>query len=148
MSSSPDPAAATDRAGSVDAAFRLQVGRFRAGEQRRIFPMRVSLGLPAVAAVETELPWPVSPEFDAGLRFDLVCGLVDEWMASGGGPAFGWLTRPGAPQSHDRDLEWYSATVRACAAYDCELLGFRAVTRSGWWDVETGRSRVWRRLRL
>ncbi len=143
----PDDAALLDDA-SVDAAYRLEVGRFRAGQRRRIFPMRVSLGVPAGRSVRTEVSWPVPDEYDAGLRFDVMCALVDAWRASGGGEAYGWLTRPGGPEPHDRDLEWYAATAWACGAHGCDLLGFRVVTRNGWWDVLTGGSRAWKRLRL
>jgi hypothetical protein len=133
---------------ATEAAFREEVGVFRRGQRHRVFPMRVSLGAPAGARVALEAPWHPTTGYDTGLRFDLMCGLVEEWLATAGGPAFGWLTRPGVPEPHDRDLEWYAAATRAFGAYECELLGFRALTRNGWWDVATGRSRTWKRLRL
>jgi hypothetical protein len=98
--------------------------------------------------------------YDAGLRLDIVIGLLDALLADPPGPrddpkpaaeppeAAAWLTRPGEPALHDRDLEWYSATSHAFAAYGVRLVTFRAVTRSGWLDVVTGEQRVWRRLRL
>lgn len=142
-------------------AWRAEVGTFRADERRRRFPMGVHVGEPGAARWTAVVPWPVPEEYDAGLRLDLVTGLLDALLAAAtstdpdGGEAqprpsqaWAWLTRPGEPVLHDRDLEWYSAAAHSFAAYDLELLGFRAVTRSGWLDVVTGEQRVWRRLRL
>jgi hypothetical protein len=94
------------------------------------------------------VPWPVPLSYDAGLRFDLVSALLERWEGNPGGQAFGWLTRPGVPELHDRDLEWHSDTGRAFGGHGLELLGFRAVTRTGWVDVTSGERQVWRRLRL
>jgi hypothetical protein len=130
--------------------------------------MGVHVGVPGGARRSTQVPWPVPPEYDAGLRLDLMTGLLDalldalpdglpealpECGACGAEPvrvreACAWLTRPGDPVLHDRDLEWYSASVHAFGVHDVRLLRFRAVTRSGWFDVVTGDQRVWRRLRL
>lgn len=114
--------------------------------------MGLHVGAPAGARRSSTVPWPVPPEFDAGLRLDLVTALLEALAAERGRcaveEACAWLTRPGQPVLHDRDLEWYSASVHAFAAYDVRLLAFRAVTRSGWLDVVTGEQRVWRRLRL
>jgi hypothetical protein len=49
---------------------------------------------------------------------------------------------------HDYDVAWHAAAQRSFGAHEVELLGFRAVTRSGWIDVRTGERRTWKRLRL
>ena len=126
-----------------DAAFRLEVGRLRARDQRRRFPPELHLGIPAGARVSLELT-----RADLGLRFDLLGALLDLWRHEHGGPASAWIARPGVPVLHDDDLAWYAAAVRAFGALDEAPAGFRAVTRSGWLDVVTGESRVWKRLRL
>jgi hypothetical protein len=130
------------------AEWRTEVGRFRAAQPRRVFPLGVHVGTPAGPRCEVEVAWPVPAQYDAGLRFDVVSALVERWAAETGGEAYGWVTRPGVPQLHDHDVEWHAATGRAFGACGLELLGFRAVTRTGWVDVVTGESQAWRRLRL
>jgi hypothetical protein len=139
VSPHPDPVASD---------WRMEVGRFRAREPRRVFPLAVHVGSPGGPRVQVEVPWPVPVSYDAGLRFDLVSALLERWEGNPGGHAFGWLTRPGVPELHDRDLEWHSDTGRAFGGHGLELLGFRAVTRTGWVDVRSGERQVWRRLRL
>jgi hypothetical protein len=129
--------------GVADAAFRVEVGRLRARDQRRTFPTELHLGQPAGPRVSLEVP-----TADVGLRLDLVCALLDRWREQHGGPAFGWTVRSGVPTPHDADLAWYAAAVRAFGAVGEALQGFRAVTKAGWLDVVTGESRVWKRLRL
>ena len=140
-----EPPAADPPAAEPDAddAFRLEVARLRRRDQRRRFPAELHLGRPAGDRVSTELP-----VADAGLRFDLVAALLDLWRDEHGGPATAWLVRPGVPELHDDDLAWHAAAVRAFGAVGADLEGFRAVTRGGWLDVVSGRSRVWKRLRL
>ena len=138
----PEPADAPSP-GVVDAAFRVEVGRLRARDQRRTFPTELHLGQPAGARVSLEVP-----RADAGLRLDLVGALLDVWREQHGGPAFGWTVRSGVPTPHDADLAWYAAAVRAFGAVGEAPQGFRAVTRTGWLDVVSGESRVWKRLRL
>jgi hypothetical protein len=130
-----------DRA--VDAAFRLEVGRLRARDQRRTFPVELRVGRPAGPQVSLEVP-----RTDPGLRLDLTCALLDLWREQHDGSAFAWTVRPGVPTPHDADLAWYAAAVRAFGAVGAPLPGFRAVTKTGWLDVVTGESRVWKRLRL
>jgi hypothetical protein len=101
-----------------------------------------------VSATDT---WDRAGAHDAGLRFDVVDGLVDAWLSAGAVgrvAAAAWVSRPGEPVLHDRDLEWYSACLQVFGAHRLRLIGFRAVTRSGWLDVPTGERRVWKRLRL
>jgi hypothetical protein len=131
----------------ADAAWRREVGEFRAREQRRRHPLGVHIGEPAGWRESLELPWPEPRWHDAGLRVDVVGALLGR-TASEVVAASGWLTRPGVPELHDADLEWYAAAVRGFGAHDVTLTGFRAVTRTGWIDVVTGERRVWKRLRL
>ncbi len=133
------------------ACWRLEVGRFRAEQQRRTFPLTLHVGVPAGPRVSAEVPWPVPREYDDGLRFDLLTGLVERWGSRGDdqeAPGVAWLTRMGFPEPHDQDLAWHAAAVRALAAQDRHLAQFRVVTKNGWLDVRTGERRVWRRLRL
>jgi hypothetical protein len=113
--------------------------------------MGMHLGAPAGRRRSVEVPWPVPPDYDAGLRLDLIIGLLDGLVAAEPAEApkcSAWITRPGEPVLHDRDVEWGSAATHAFAAHGVRLLGFRTVTRSGWLDAMTGDRRVWRRLRL
>jgi hypothetical protein len=143
--SDTDPAGPDEAAGLgvVDAAFRLEVGRLRARDQRRTFPTELRIGRPAGPQVSLEVP-----PADAGLGLDLTCALLDVWREQHGGPAFAWTVRAGVPTPHDLDLAWYAAAVRGFGAAGEALQGFRAVTKTGWLDVVTGESRVWKRLRL
>lgn len=132
-----------------EAAFRVEVARLRGCERRRTFPLGLHVGTPDGARRSLEVPWPVPAEYDAGLRFDLVDALVEALLEDplGTQSLWAWLTRPGVPEVHDRDLEWLSAAHRAVAAHGLQLAGFRAVTRTGWLDVVSGRHRTWKRLR-
>jgi hypothetical protein len=133
-----------------DPEWRLEVGRTRAAHPRRALPFTVNVGRPAGARVTAILPWPPPPEYDAGLRFDLLDALVEQWQDGDEGDdrAYGWLTRPGVPSVHDEDLRWFAATTRAAQARELRLVAFRAVTHTGWLDVATGERTTWRRLRL
>lgn len=131
----------------VATAFRAEVVQLRAGEKRRSFPMRVVVGLPTGAQVSCTVPWPVPAGYDTGLRFDVLDALLGRWKERDAVPAYAWLSRPGVPVPHDCDLAWQSAAFRAFGAHEVELLGFWAVTRTGWLNVGTGESRAWKRPR-
>jgi hypothetical protein len=93
------------------------------------------------------LPWPEPRWHDAGVRLDVVTALLartDPAVAT----AHGWITRPGVPELHDADLDWYAVAVRGWGVHGVALTGFHAVTRTGWVDVLTGERRAWKRLRL
>jgi hypothetical protein len=85
------------------------------------------------------------PVVDAALRTDVVSALLDDapgdWRTV-------WLVRPGVPDLHDLDLAWLGAARTAFGMHGRRLEAFYAVTRSGWLDVLTGETRVWKRLRL
>lgn len=137
-----------DAAASADAAWRLEVGRFRAEHPQRTFPMGVHLGEPAGPRLSFEVPWPVSEEYDAGLRLDLMSGLGASWAGAGCGRGSVWLARLGVPELHDQDVLWHAASLHALSAFGVRLDTFRVVTKSGWLDVRTGQRRTWKRLRL
>ncbi len=64
----------------------------------------LSVGVPAGPRERLALPWPVPPEYDAGLALVLADAVVDHWR--GRGPAWAWVARPGIPDVHDADLLW------------------------------------------
>lgn len=142
-----EPASAPGAPRSDIAAWRTEVGLFRSAQPRRTFPLGVHVGLPLGDRLTIEVPWPASAEYDVGLKFDLMAALVASWSCAGK-DAFVWLTRPGVPDPHDADLQWLAGATRAFGAHGVGLLGFLAITRTGWLDVRSGERRVWKRLRL
>jgi hypothetical protein len=82
---------------------------------------------------------------DIELRIDLLGRLLADappaWRSA-------WLVRPGTPEQHDVDLQWFSAMRTAFEMYGRPLDGGYVVTRSGWRDLLTGDARTWVRLRL
>ena len=130
------------------AAWRREVGGFRASEQRRRHPLGIHVGEPGGWRTTVELPWPEPRWRDSGLRTDVVTALLAHTDPATVVAAHGWITRPGVPELHDADLAWFAAAVRGWGAHGVALTGFHAVTRTGWVDVVTGEHRVWKRLRL
>ena len=145
MTSSPARAEPADDAAPGAHDFRAEVARLRAAESARVFPLGVHLGRPPGPRSRLELPWRVDEAIDQGLRFDLAATLADGLATRPpmGGPVWGWVTRPGVPEVHDRDLGWLAAVVRAAEAHDLPLAGFRAVTRTGWLDLLSGETQSW-----
>jgi hypothetical protein len=133
-----------------DPEWRLEVGRTRAAHPRRALPFTVNVGWPAGARVTATLPWPLPHEHDdAGLRFDVLDALVDQWQdGHEDAQACAWSTRPGVPTLHDEDLLWHAAARHVFEAREVALVAFRVVTHTGWLDVASGASTTWRRLRL
>jgi hypothetical protein len=153
-----EPLAAGEAPADLLPHLRAEVGLLRAEEQRRVFPVRVALGIPGHRGPGTVVsgpvaplrgsPWPPGAWLDAGTRFDVVDRLVGApWLDRDRG-VHAWLLRPGVPSVHDEDLAWLAATRQACAAHDLEAAGFWVVTRYGWLDPASGDSRQWRRLRV
>jgi hypothetical protein len=128
------------------ADLRTEVGRFRAGQVRRRFPTTVQVGEPAGPRVSTRLA--DAQGYDAGLRADIVSGLLDLQPAGVPAASSAWLTRPGDPEPQDCDLAWLAASHTAFAMHGRRLSGFYVVTRTGWLDLRSGERRVWKRLRL
>ncbi len=138
---SPTPSPGNDKR----LLLRQEVGRFRARESRRVFDMAVHVGVlggPRDAFVVRARDLPA---FDAALRTDVLATLVEDAPASW---RTAWLVRPGTPEPHDLDLQWLAAAAAAFAMHGRTLDGFFALTRTGWRDVLSEESRVWKRLRL
>jgi hypothetical protein len=124
---------------------RQEVGRFRARESRRVFDVSVHIGVLGGPRDSFVVRAQDLPTVDAALRTDVVAALLE------GAPASwrtAWLVRPGTPEPHDLDLQWLAAASAAFGMHARTLDGFYVLTRSGWRDVLTDESRVWRRLRL
>lgn len=127
------------------ARLRLEVGRFRARESRRVFDTVVYVGRldgPRDSFVARAQDLTV---MDAGLRIDVVEALVE---ATADQATEAWITRAGIPAPHDEDLAWLAAAISAFAIHGRPLDGFYVFTRTGWLDPRSGESRSWRRLRL
>lgn len=134
-----------DTAYDVRPLLRLEVGRFRARETRRVFDAAIHVGLPGGERDTFVARRQDLPAVDDGLRIDVVSSLVARTSA---GCTTAWLTRPGVPHTHELDLQWLSAARVAFGMHDRDLDGFFAVTRTGWLDVCSGERREWKRLRL
>ena len=109
------PVAPLPSVAQADLAFRSEVAQLRSSERRRLFPLRLHVGGPGGPLRRLEVPWPAPDDLDQGLRFDLadalIADLADSWPA--GRATWAWVTRPGVPEVHDCDLEWFSAVSRA-----------------------------------
>lgn len=124
---------------------RLEVGRLRERESRRVFDPSVNVGRLAGARDTFVVRAQDLPLMDRGLRLEVVGALLEEQEPR---ETAAWLVRPGVPEPQDADLDWLAATDFVFAAHGVRLTGFYAITRTGWLDVRTGEARVWRRLRL
>ena len=127
------------------ARLRLEVGRFRARERRRVFDTVVYVGRldgPRDSFVARAQDLTV---MDAGLRIDVVEVLVE---ATAEQATEAWITRAGVPAPHDEDLAWLAAAITAFAIHGRPLDGFYVFTRTGWLDPRSGEGRSWRRLWL
>jgi len=124
---------------------RLEVGRFRARESRRVFDPAVVVGDLGGDRDSFVVRAQDLPAVDVALRTDVVSALLED-----GPPTWrtAWVVRPGTPEPHDLDREWLAAALTAFGMHARPLGGFFALTRSGWRDVLTDEARVWRRLRL
>ncbi len=123
---------------------RLEVGELRRRETRRLFDLRVYVGVLGGARHCFVARSQDLPVLDAALRTEVVSQLLEETDAA----TAAWITRPGTPEPYDCDLDWLSAAGTAFAMHGRELLSFHAITRYGWRDVRVGESRAWKRLRL
>jgi hypothetical protein len=124
---------------------RREVGEFRRRETRRVFDPAVYVGRLGGARDAFVLRAQDLPVLDAGLRSDVVAGLLDgadpDWTTA-------WLARPGTPEPHDLDGAWLAAARAGFAAHGRTLAAFYVLTRCGWRDAVTGETRTWVRLRL
>lgn len=124
---------------------RLEVGRLRRRESRRVFDTSVNVGRLGGERDTFVVRAQDLPVMDRGLRLEVMAALLDEQAAE---EAAAWLVRPGVPEPADADLDWLAAAAFEFAVHGARLSGFYVVTRTGWLDVRTGESRVWKRLRL
>lgn len=128
-----------------DALLRLEVGRLRRRETRRAFDSAVYVGVLDGPRDSFTLPLRDAPALDAGVRTDVVCALLERTDVE---LRTLWLVRPGHPEPQDADAAWAGAARRAFALHERQLLGCYVITRYGWLDLDTGRSRSWKRLRI
>jgi hypothetical protein len=128
------------------ALLRLEVGRLRARESRRVFDLALNVGTLAGARRAAVVARQDQPALDAALRAEIVLSLLAQqtWQDD----AVAWVVRPGRPELHDSDLGWLSALALGFGVHGRRLEAFYAVTRAGWLDVCSGESRSWKRLRL
>lgn len=139
------------------AALRREVGLLRAAHRRGRFPETLHVGNPGGRQESYAVEPNDVPLLDAGLRTDLAGLLLDRLHAptahdtvvtATSDAMTGWLTRPGDPTVQDTDFAWMAATAAACSAVGVTLHAFWTVSRTGWLDLRSGRTRTWRRLRL
>ena len=132
---------------AADAALllRREVGQLRQRETRRVFDLAVYVGTLGGPRDSFVVRARDLPAMDPGLRADVVCELLE---GSTEDQHTAWIVRPGHPEPHDADLHWLAAARAAFAMHGRPLDAFYALTRYGWRDVCSGRSRTWKRLRL
>ena len=128
-----------------EALLRLEVGRLRQRETRRSFDSALFVGVLDGPRDSFSLPLRDAPAVDAGVRTDVVGRLLDRTAPD---HRTLWLVRPGHPEPHDADLAWAGAARRAFALHGRPLDGCYVVTRYGWLDLDSGRARTWKRLRI
>jgi hypothetical protein len=81
--------------------------------------------------------------YDDALRADLAERALS---CLDGSESLAWLTRPGELAPQDLDHAWSAATTAAALRIPCRTT-FYVVTRRGWLELRTGRSREWSRVR-
>jgi hypothetical protein len=124
---------------------RLEVGRLRAAESRRVFDASVHVGRLGGERAGFVLRAQDRLAMDQGLRIDVICRLLDDTDAD---DHTAWLVRPGTPEPQDQDLRWHAAARTAFGVHGRALDGCFVLTRTGWRDAMTGEQQVWARLRL
>jgi hypothetical protein len=124
---------------------RLEVGRLRRRETRRAFDSALFIGALDGERDSFTLPLRDVPAIDTGVRTDVVCTLLERTDLA---LRTVWLVRPGEPEPHDADLAWAGAARHAFALHERPLHGCYVITRYGWLDLDSGRSRAWKRLRV
>jgi hypothetical protein len=124
---------------------RREVGLLRQRETRRTFDTAVHVGRLGGESAGFVARAQDLPVLDAGLRTDVVCGLL-AGLTTAAGTA--WVVRAGTPEVQDVDLRWFAAARTATDLLGRGLDGCYVVTRTGWLDLVTGRGRTWVRLRL
>jgi hypothetical protein len=127
------------------ALLRLEVGRLRARESRRVFDSSVHVGVLAGPRTGFVVRAQDHLAVDTALRTDVVSALLEdsppEWSTV-------WLERAGTPEPYDADLAWWAAARTAFGMHGRPVDGCYVITRTGWRDVLTGEVRQWARLLL
>jgi hypothetical protein len=122
---------------------RRAVLEFRDAEKRKTFAPVVHVGVPGTAQLTYEPRR--GQTLEHGLRADLVAAFLQATGTDAVEPLV-WVTRTGDFVLEDADAAWLSAALSAYAEAGVPLT-MVVVTRRGWWDPRSGRSRVWKRLR-
>ena len=115
-------------------------------ERRRVFDPVAHVGVPGAQVARLELQ---RDDLDHALRIDALEAMVrrvQDDAADLDTALLVWLTRPGALDLQDVDVDWAGA-ARSAALELTRVLVMVVVTRRGWHDPTTGATRTWRRLR-
>lgn len=124
---------------------RSEVVRLRSSARRRVCNVTVHVGVVGRPSDSFVVGESALPAMDASLRADVVSELLQR---SGDDSDMLWIWRPGTPHLHDLDLEWTSAAGLAFGAHARVLRACYAITWTGWLDIRSGESRIWKRLRV
>jgi hypothetical protein len=125
------------------ALLRRAVLDFRVTERRKSHPPVLHVGVPGATTLAYE-PRPDEP-MEHGLRADLVAAFLRRTRNETVEPLV-WISRTGELVLEDVDAAWLSAARSAYAEAGVPLT-MVVVTRRGWWDPRSERSREWKRLR-
>lgn len=110
-------------------------------EPRRVHPALVHVGVPGAAEAVLAVVDPT----DHGLRCDLLAAMLSRTHGGSTTPLV-WLTRTGALDVQDVDMQWL-ASARAAYAEAGQPLVMVVVNRLGWRDPRSGASRQWAKLK-
>jgi hypothetical protein len=143
------PPAVTAPPPPLSAWLRVRVLRLRQASVRRVFGARLEVvpECPPDPTWVTPCSAPV-PQGDHGLWVDLLARLADAAAQAEGDRNLAAIhVRPGPPEIADADLGWWSAAGCTRGLTPAVVVRTVVVTRWGWLDVASGRSRTWARLR-
>jgi hypothetical protein len=120
-------------------------GFVRDAGTRRALPFTAYVGVPG--SVRTALVH--EQAHDQVLRADLVERVVDGLpeRTVRRAAACAWVTRPGDLTLDTLDQDWLAAARAGFERHDLELPAFFVVSRNGWHEALSGRTRRWHRVR-
>lgn len=127
------------------ARLRSEVARLRASVGRRVVDLTVHVGTVGGAFASLVVGAGDIASVDGSLRAEVLSRLIEQRADNGD---MVWIWRAGAPALHDLDLAWMSAAVLAFGAHGRTVRRCYAITWTGWLDIRSGESRVWKRLRV
>jgi hypothetical protein len=113
---------------------RREVADLRARESRRVFDPTLYVGSLVADRDSFVVRARDVPAIDRAVRVD----VVDALLSRVGGARSAWLTRAGAPDLLDTDVDWMNAARAAFAMHGRTLSGFWVVTPRGFCDAVTG----------